>query len=304
MIGLVFIGKRGAVPEQKTIGDYQYQAPSPAAITGLAGTALVKEVIQTIAEVPEQLTLRHPLIPEPELQAKIVLVKELNTNTELLRLEKEFSWPFASLTKLLTAVVAAEEVGWDKKVTISESALASEGTAGNLIVGQVYRIGELVKAMMLVSSNDAAAAIAEFYGIENFLAAMKQKAAAIGMINPVFVDATGVSPFNRGTADDMARLAEYILKKYPGIFKVTAAPNGSIFEETSGRETEFLNINSFAGRPDFLGGKTGFTDEASGNLVSLFNHEGRTILVIIMGTPDRFGETEMVYNWIKNAYAF
>ena len=63
-------------------------------------------------------------------------------------------------------------------------------------------------------------------------------------------------------------------------------------------------INNFAGRSDFLGGKTGYTDVADGNLLSIFKYEGRPVIVIIMGTDyaSRFDNTETLYNWFKANY--
>ena len=76
----------------------------------------------------------------------------------------------------MSAVITIEDVGLNKEVDISEFAIASEGVAGKFEAGEKYLAGELVKAMLLVSSNDAAAAIAEFYGKDNFVKQMQSKA--------------------------------------------------------------------------------------------------------------------------------
>ena len=59
-----------------------------------------------------------------------------------------------------------------------------------------------------------------------------------------------------------------------------------------------LATNQFAGTPEFLGGKTGYTDEARGNLLSLFAIGGQTFTVIVLGTDDRFGDTERIRSWL------
>ena len=248
--------------------------------------------------------LKRNGISDPILAVHAALVKDLDTETELYRFEKDRLRPLASLTKILSAVVANEDVGFDKKVVISESALQTEGAAGDLAPGEIYRVGELVKAMMSVSSNDAATAISEFFGAAQFVEAMNRKAKLIGMFDSNFVDPTGISSRNQSTLDDLEKLVKYAREYHPGIFKVTAQPLLTIFEESRGVEKELKGINLFAGREDFLGGKTGFTDEAGGNLVSLFLHEGHNLLIIVLGTDDRFGETEKLYNWIKDSYLF
>jgi D-alanyl-D-alanine carboxypeptidase len=73
---------------------------------------------------------------------------------------------------------------------------------------------------------------------------------------------------------------------------------------TTGKKVMLQSINDFAGQRDFLGGKTGYTDIANGNLFSLFNYENRPVLVVIMGTDDasRFMNTQTLYNWFKKNY--
>lgn len=247
----------------------------------------------------------NPDLAGPKLKVKAALAKDLDADFYLYGFNLNVRWPLASLVKLMSAVAAVENVGLEKKAVISESAVATEGESGNLEANEQYRIGELVKAMMVVSSNDAASAIAEFYGKENFLKEMKAKAVSLDMGQTTFFDATGISPFNQGTIADTEILARYILEKHPAIFKLSAQGKTNILEESKNMEKELLNINKFAAsRPDFMGGKTGFTDEASGNLISIFNHQGHKILIIVFGTDDRFGQTELLYNWVKQAFAF
>jgi len=246
-------------------------------------------------------------ISEPILNVKAAFVKDLNTDTELFSFNKNLKWPLASLTKLMTAVVAIENVGLDKKATVTETAVATEGISGNLLANEEYKIGELLNAMLLVSSNDAAMVISEFYGGDNLVRQMQSDAYSLGMDQTSFIDPTGISSVNQGTIYDLEKLVKYILEKHPDIFKITTMPEVRIREEISGAEKELLNINAYAyatPRTDFLGGKTGFTDEAGGNLISLFNHNGHTILLIVFGTDDRFGQTDILYNWIKKAYNF
>ena len=242
---------------------------------------------------------------EPVLKVKAAMAKDLDSDFDFYKYNFDLHWPFASLTKLISALVAIENVGLDKKVTISESAIATESIAGNLEVGEQYSVGELVKAMLVVSSNDAAVAVAESFGYQNFIDEMQKKSQSLGMSQSIFTDPTGLSSHNRGTVGDLAKLVEYIYKNNPEIFKMTAQIRVNLFEDTKGSARELLNINSFASsRPDFWGGKTGFTDRAGGNLISIFNYRGHKILFIVLGTDDRFGQTDLLYNWIKEAYTF
>jgi D-alanyl-D-alanine carboxypeptidase len=236
---------------------------------------------------------------EPSLSVKAGVAKDLDSNIDMYRFNSGERWALASLTKLMTAVIAIENVGSDKTVTVSEKAMAVDGISGKLQLGEEYEVSELIKAMLVVSSNRAAVAIADFYGEQKFVDEMQSKASALGMTSTTFVEPTGLSFLNQGTVEDLEKLAGYIYKKHPEIFEITRQKSVTI------HGNQLLNINSFAqSRSDFWGGKTGFTDMAGGNLVTVFNHEGRKLLLIVLGTDDRFGQTDMLYNWIKNAFIF
>ncbi|MEK9170358.1 MAG: serine hydrolase [Patescibacteria group bacterium] len=261
------------------------------------------EVLNPAEIIP--IPVRNLDIKDPELNVKAALVKDLDNNMNLYALNSNLRWPLASLTKLMSAVIAIENVGLNKEAKISQSALDSEGVAGKLEKGEKYAVGELAKVMLLVSSNDAAAAIAEYYGKNDFVKQMQSKAYFLGMDQTTFGDSTGIFPANNGTADDLEILIRYILEKHPGIFKITAQEKAEIFENSKAIKKELLNINGYASsRPNFLGGKTGFTDEANGNLVSIFEYKGHKILLIVFGTSNRFEQTDILFNWVKEAYIF
>lgn len=220
----------------------------------------------------------------PNITAVSALVKDLSISEPLLALNSGQQWPIASLTKLMTAVIAAEDFPDGAKIKMSDRALATEGGAGNFIAGEFYAVPQLLNPLLKLSSNDAAEALAEFYGRENFLEKMNQKASQLGMANTRFFDPSGLSPLNQSTLQDLEKLAVYIFYRHPQIFEITREKEG--------------NIHPFAGHPDFGGGKTGFIDEANGNLISLFNPSagGGPLLIIILGSDDRFSDTKNLYD--------
>ena len=277
------------------------QLPAPRPLKPVIAQNFESLISQTIPLMPYR---KNWDWPEPQLQVKAAAAIDLDLESDFYRFNSEARWPLASLTKLMTSVIAIENVGKDKIISISKSAVDSEGPAGNLEVDEQYKISDLLKAMLLVSSNDAAEAIAEFYGKESFIDQMQAKAAQLQMQQTSFIDPTGLSFLNQGNISDLEKLAGYIYKNHPEIFSITRNQKESILELAKGMPKELLNINNFAGRGDFLGGKTGFTDQAGGNLISIFSYKGHNILIIVLGTDDRFGQTELLYNWIKNAYAF
>ena len=267
----------------------------------LAGAAPVGKLF---SEKNASLPLRDSGVENPDVGAAAAAAFDIESGYVLFSYNGERRWPTASLVKLLTAVVAIEKIGEDSAVAVSERAVASEGLAGGLKAGERYPAGDLIKLMLAASSNDAAFALAEHYGYENFIAAMREKTAALEMRNTFVSDPTGLSVLNQSTPPDLEKLVIYILIKHPQIFDATRRQKITVREIGSGTKKTAVNINLFAGRSDFLGGKTGYTDESGGNLASLFALNGRRILFVVFGAADRFGETERMLSWIKKAYNF
>lgn len=242
-------------------------------------------------------------VQSPWIEAAAALAVDLDGGFEFFGFNADKRWPVASLTKLMTALIVEEKIGNKKVVVASKKAVAVEGGAGGLEAGGSYLAGDLIKAMMMVSSNDAAAALAEFYGEENFIKEMNVKAEVLGMSQTKFFNPAGLSILNQSTANDLRKLAGFILANHPEIFTLSREPKSSIYEINSKKKIDFASINKFSGQSDFIGGKTGFLEEAQQNLLSIFSFNKRHILIIVLGSKnDRFEETMKIFNWIKEAY--
>jgi len=220
---------------------------------------------------------------------------------ELYSFRADKRWPIASITKLMTALTADRLYLTEKPyetILITEEMINTEGNSGGLKVGEKIRADDLIKAMMLVSSNDAAAALAIHYGEDAFVSEMNRIAVELGMTGTSFVDPTGLSVQNLSTVEDIRRLAKFIWEEESYIFEITQNQSGVITDLLSGSRWRLESINEFSGRSNFLGGKTGSIPEAEGNLVSIFYdaERGEELIIIVLGTGDRFGETENILN--------
>lgn len=279
---------------------------------------IVREPVDVYGTASAANTLIDDELPQhlglPELSVTAALVSKLGDQKPLFAYRLDSRWPLASVTKLLTAVVAYDALSPGQIITISPEAVATEGEAGGLSAGERYSVSDLVKAMLTVSSNDAAMALAQAYdkkqlGESEYVAAinktalftdlMQQRARDLGMYDTYFGDPSGLSVINQSTLGDVAVLVEYLARQHPEILSITTKREQTILERKSMTRRTLLNINKFAGRSDFLGGKTGYTDEAGGNLVSLFSYQGSRYLIIVLGTTDRFGETEKLFSWLS-----
>ena len=235
----------------------------------------------------------------PEFNGQSAIMRYINENFNFIERKPVNRWPIASLTKLMTAVVALEKIGPEKTILVSENAINSEGTAGNLSPGEIYIALDLIKAMLLTSSNDAAVALAEAYGTENFVREMNEKAGELGMLQTIFFEPTGLSFLNQSTPNDLAKLVNYIYANYPEIFGISRQKESLILDLETNQAKRLVNANQFVGRSDFIGGKTGFIDESKQNLISLFNKNDRPVLLIILGSSDRYKETEELLKCVE-----
>lgn len=237
----------------------------------------------------------------PQIGAAIALVADLQSGEEFLLMGKGKRWPIASITKLVTAAVAWD-LSFTASTTLTDADFPPENPDANLKSGGRYTVADLMRLMLMESNNIAAEALANFSNRDQFLAAMNAKAAEWGIGGTNFTDPTGLSPANQSTADDLLRLAVHIYAEYPDILRTTKKLSTTVTELNSGKRFTIKNIDLLASRPDFLGGKTGYIDESSGNLLSLFLYEHRPVFVLVMGTEDRFGDVERLINWFEANY--
>jgi D-alanyl-D-alanine carboxypeptidase len=242
--------------------------------------------------------------PVPAVEYQEALIADLESGAHIFGDNDAKRWPTASLTKLMNATIVLDTLDLGQKITITPAMFSVDPTEKYLKVGETYTISDLLRVMLLPSSNVAAEAFADFYGRTRFVALMNQRAGAWGMINTHYDDPSGLSASNQSTPDDLLLLAQKIYTNYPEIFSLTRNVQVTITEQTSGNPVIVKSINNFAGLPDFVGGKTGYTDQADGNLLSVFNNKGRPVLFIVLGTndADRFTITQTLYNWFTTNY--
>lgn len=211
-------------------------------------------------------------------------------------------WPLASLSKLMTATIVLDNFQMDQKITITHDAFIADPEERTLREGNVYSVSDLLHFLLLPSSNVAAEAFADAFGRSKFLAAMNARALSWGMTNTHYDDPSGLSSGNQSTADDLLLLAKKIYFDYPQILDITRTPQIYATELNSNTKVLVKSINYFAGQSDFIGGKTGYTNLADGNLLSIFRYKSNPIIVIILGTSEanRFTNTQKLFNWFKS----
>lgn len=216
--------------------------------------------------------------------------------------------PIASLTKLMTALVILEnpkDFEFSEVIAISKKA-SEQGNApnfGSLKEGEKYTLDKLFELMLVYSSNDAAYALSEIIGTDEFIAKMNNKAADLGMENTNFVNPTGLDPdtialdVNRSTAIDIAILTQYISENHPSIFEYSLNPNSHYSIENG--------ITKLSLKEDqrIVGGKTGFTKTALGCIAFVFeDSQGNKFFNVILRAENeetRISEMQRLVDWIS-----
>ncbi|PIR89377.1 MAG: hypothetical protein COU07_00560 [Candidatus Harrisonbacteria bacterium CG10_big_fil_rev_8_21_14_0_10_40_38] len=298
---------RGVVSQTSLTINTALQTPSPVYITPEPVLSLLPPKNYELSAGARVLAFAkpQPILPSnlpPIFHGKSAIVKELNHGIVLFEQSPEQHWPLASLTKLMTTLVSLEIFQPEKQVTITSEMIVAYGEAGGFSTGEIFSVKDLIKASLLISSNDAASALALSSDGESFINDMNLRAKELLMNETSFADPTGLSVLNQSTVRDMTKLVQTILSEYPELFEYTTNKSVSINEIVSGAQRTIPSNNEFVGQPDFVGGKTGYTDDANGNLISLFREGDNLFLIIVFGTDDRFGETRALYNWASEIY--
>lgn len=201
--------------------------------------------------------------------------------------------PFASLTKLMTAVVAVEYGKSDDIVAVSKSAVTTEGVSGGLVIGEKLTVADMLKVMLIVSSNDAAIALKEYFAARglDLVVLMNEKAARLGMADTHFANVSGLDAIGHyATARDLGVLTAYSMT-HENIWDILSQKSAAVVS-ADGRFTHQLIANNELvrkGVPRVKGGKTGYTENALGCMITVLEDGS---IIVVLGSNNREAETE------------
>jgi len=243
--------------------------------------------------------------PAPAISAPSVLAVDFETGRVLFEREREAVRPIASVTKLMTALVAIESINRFKEIRIPANALDYPGHVQGIEAGEIFRSQDLLYPLLLESSND----VAELYPRHGwrFVDTMNQKAAAIGMHRTTFADASGIGAQNVSTAEDIFKLLRFLSQHKKPIFDIAALREKSI-TSVNGERYTWINGN-WRDDERFLGGKAGQSSAAGQTLAGVFRvrlSEGgtRSVAIIVLGSQDRTRDVEHVIDYLEENYVY
>ncbi len=205
----------------------------------------------------------------------------------------------ASTTKMITALVAYDIYKPEQVLTIKNP--LQEGQTMGLVDGERISVENLLYGTLVYSGNDAAYALADGYGRPKFVELMNKKARELHMDNSRFSNPAGLDQDGIYTTPFDLALAGRELLKNPYLSKIVSTKEIIVSDVDFKYFHTLTNVNKLLGEIQGIGGlKTGYTEEAGENLVSLYKRpDGREFIIVIMKSLDRFQDTTNAINWIN-----
>ncbi|KRG12754.1 D-alanyl-D-alanine carboxypeptidase [Virgibacillus soli] len=212
----------------------------------------------------------------------------------------------ASITKVMTAILAIESGKMDETTTVSKRAIYTEGSSIYLQQGEKIKLEDLVYGLMLRSGNDAATAIAEHIGgsVEGFVFLMNQKAAEIGMTHTAFANPHGLDDHEEhySTAYDMALLTRYAMMN-PKFQEISGTKSYTLTRENGAHKWKNKNRLLTEKYEYCTGGKTGFTKRAGRTLITTATKENKDLIAVTLNAPDDWTDHISMYEYGFKTYS-
>ena len=233
----------------------------------------------------------HPITEIPSIKGRAAIVVDLTAGQILYQLDPNTRYAEASLTKMMTAMVAADLAPLDSVITVPDAATQVEPNHMGISAGEKLTVRELLDGLLLDSGNDAAEAIA--MGIVDrakFIDFMNQKAAALHLRATHFTNPSGLDDADHyGSAYDVAVMGATLLADYPDVRAIVGSKQISIYSTPQHKAFNPINIDRLLSTyPGAIGIKPGYTSAAGYCLAAAATRNGRTILVVVLGSTQHF----------------
>lgn len=239
----------------------------------------------------------------PKITAKSAFFVETKSGEVLFAKEARTKLPIASLTKVMTVLVALEHKNLDDQYSVSQRASEMEPDEMILFSGETLTLKELLYGVFLVSANDAAEVLAEetVESREQFINLMNDKANLLGMEDTKFVNPTGLdedSNNSYSTAYDLAILTRYLIKHYPEVVNISSTYHIYLpASETHQDYDMYSGINLITTYQGVVGFKTGFTPEAGMTLITLARKNDHEVIGVLLGSESRRDEAKELLDY-------
>jgi len=212
--------------------------------------------------------------------------------------------PVASITKLVTALVILSRHQPTDIVTIPKlPTYQPEDELIGLVPGETYQVGQLLRALLIQSANDAADAFAgwDAGSTAKFAAEMNAKMTSWGIADAHFTNPSGLQDAgNYTSAEALSKIAGLALAN--PLIRQTVGQSEATITSTTGRLIPVTTTNDLLASGKFYGIKTGYTLAAGECFVGLTRIQGHEVITVVLGADDRFAATQALTNWISRNY--
>lgn len=243
------------------------------------------------------------IYPGSEVSASGIVILDVSSSVYLYMRNESISFAPASTTKLMTALVALDGYELDDILTVRS--VRSDGQDMGLVPGERVTVENLLYGLLIQSGNDAAYVLADNYpgGDAKFIEKMNAKGKDLSLLETSFTNPAGYDDaLHKTTPKDLANLAKIALSNKT-IAKMVAIPQITISDITHTYFHSLVNVNELLGKVPGVGGiKTGWTEEAGENLVTLIDRGGHPVIIVLLHSKDRFKETKKLIDWVYGNY--
>ena len=279
-------------------------------INNYGGYVQVQPPVQVVIKFPE--LIAEELYNPDKLTANSVLVKDQETGLVLYGKNEYQSWPIASITKLMSALIILEKnPDWSATTTV----IGQDSLDTHMYAGDIYTLEELWNSALIASSNKAILTLANALGWPElaFVERMNEKARELGLINTFFADPSGLDSANISMASDVAILLNEALKQEK-IQETLKKVEYNLYSEQRKKTHHMWNTNWLLlnwinhNFNEISGGKTGYINASGYNFtMRVANEVGNILDVVILGATNheaRFTEARDIARWCFDNYVW
>ena len=243
-----------------------------------------------------------PTAPPPVIKARAAILLDVDSGKFLFQVDPHGRHAPASLTKVVTALVALDHLRLDQTVGVppSMNQLPWDSTRMGLRAGERLTVRDLLYGLFLNSGNDAAITLAEAaMPRATFIALMNARAARLGMTDTHFVNPIGLDdPGHYTSAADLARAATELMRNFPEVAAMAATPTVTLPATATHHAYALYNLNELVRKyPGATGLKTGWTGHAGGCLIATATRGGRHLMVVLLASPRIFDEAAALLDY-------
>lgn len=241
----------------------------------------------------------------PVLSARAVLAVDMKSGVTIYEKNPDSQLLPASTTKIVTALIAMDYYDPDEILVVYDPTV--DGKKMGLVYGEQILAKDLIYALLVYSANDAAEVLAQNYpgGREAFVREMNKLASKLSLENSYFTNPAGLDGGDHvSTARDLIRVANIAMRR-PAFANIVRQENGVVASVDGQIVHRIESTNELLGEVEgVFGVKTGWTENAHENLVTYIERDDKQVMIAMLASQDRFGESEELIEWIFKNYTW